>query len=64
MVGLPVITLVGETFVSRVTASLLNAIGLPELITDTQENYEALAIELGMNPTKLNAIKAKLATIN
>ena len=42
-------------------ASLLNAIGLPELITNTQEEYEALAIELAINPKKLAAIKLKLA---
>ena len=44
--GLPVLTLMGQSFASRVAASLLNAIGLPELITNTQEEYEALAIEL------------------
>src|SRR4029078_7295351 len=45
-VGLPVLTWSGETFVSRVTASLLNAIELPELVTSTQESFEAVAIEL------------------
>jgi predicted O-linked N-acetylglucosamine transferase (SPINDLY family) len=59
--GLPVLTLVGQSFASRVAASLLNAIGLPELITNTQEEYEALAIELAMNPQKLRDIKLKLA---
>jgi predicted O-linked N-acetylglucosamine transferase (SPINDLY family) len=59
--GLPVLTWSGETFVSRVTASLLNAIGLPELITESQECYEAAAIELATNPDTLAAIKAKLA---
>jgi len=44
--GLPVLTCMGESFASRVAASLLNAIELPELITDTQQEYEALAIEL------------------
>jgi predicted O-linked N-acetylglucosamine transferase (SPINDLY family) len=58
--GLPVLTLAGETFASRVAASLLNAIGLPELITHTQAGYEALAIELATNPIKLGAIKEKL----
>jgi predicted O-linked N-acetylglucosamine transferase (SPINDLY family) len=43
-----------------VAASLLNAIGLPELITNTQEEYEALAIELAMNPQKLADIKLRL----
>jgi len=59
--GLPVLTLMGKSFASRVAASLLNAIGLPELITNTQEEYEALAIELAMNPQKLADIKLKLA---
>ena len=59
--GLPVLTLMGQSFASRVAASLLNAIGLPELITITQEQYEALAIELAINPKKLENIKFKLA---
>jgi predicted O-linked N-acetylglucosamine transferase (SPINDLY family) len=58
--GLPVLTCMGETFASRVAASLLNAIELPELITNTQADYEAKAIELGNNPAKLKAIKDKL----
>jgi len=59
--GLPVLTLIGNTFPSRVAASLLTAINLPELITNSQEEYEALAIELAMNPKKLADIKLKLA---
>jgi predicted O-linked N-acetylglucosamine transferase (SPINDLY family) len=59
--GVPVLTRLGQSFASRVAASLLNAIGLPELITNTQEEYEALAIELAMNPQKLAEIKLKLA---
>jgi predicted O-linked N-acetylglucosamine transferase (SPINDLY family) len=59
--GLPVLTLMGRTFASRVAASLLNAIGLPELISNTQEEYEALAIELAIHPDKLADIKLKLA---
>jgi predicted O-linked N-acetylglucosamine transferase (SPINDLY family) len=59
--GVPVLTLKGQSFASRVAASLLNAIRLPELITNTQEEYEALAIELAMNPEKLADIKLKLA---
>ena len=38
-----------------------NAVGLPELITSTQEEYEALAIELALNPKKLADAKLKLA---
>jgi protein O-GlcNAc transferase len=59
--GVPVLTLKGQSFPGRVAASLLNAIGLPELITSTQEEYEALAIELAMNPQKLTDIKVNLA---
>ena len=58
--GLPVLTCMGESFASRVAASLLNAIELPELITATQEQYETKAIELAKNPAKLKAIKDKL----
>ena len=58
--GLPVLTCKGESFASRVAASLLNAIELPELITTTQEQYETSAIDLANNPEKLKAIKYKL----
>ena len=58
--GLPMITCMGESFASRVAASLLNAIELPELITTTQKQYEALAIELATTPEKLRSIKQKL----
>ena len=59
--GLPVLTCLGKSFSSRVAASLLNAVNLPELITSSQKDYEALAIELATNPKKLKAIKDKLA---
>lgn len=58
--GLPVLTCMGESFASRVAASLLNAIELPELVTENQSDYEALAIELANTPSKLKEIKAKL----
>jgi protein O-GlcNAc transferase len=60
--GLPVLTRIGETFAGRVAASLLNAIGLSELITSTPQAYEALAIELATNPERLANLKRKLAT--
>ena len=60
-VGLPVLTRIGESFTSRVAASLLNAVNLPELITSSQEEYETLAIELATNADKLKTIKDKLA---
>jgi len=59
--GLPVLTLMGHTFPGRVAASLLRTMGMTELIGNTQEEYEALAIELAINPQKLIDIKLKLA---
>jgi predicted O-linked N-acetylglucosamine transferase (SPINDLY family) len=58
--GLPVLTLVGEAFASRVAASLLTAIGLPELIATTQQRYEQLAIELALSPQRLAQIRSRL----
>jgi protein O-GlcNAc transferase len=58
--GLPVLTLIGKTFAGRVAASALRAIGLPELITQTEAEYEALALELATNPEKLATINHKL----
>src|ERR1700683_5190604 len=59
--GLPVLTRIGNTFAGRVAASLLNAISLPELITRSREEYEALAIDLALNREKLQSIREKLA---
>ena len=59
-VGLPVITLIGETFAGRVAASLLNAIELPELICNTENEYERLAVALATQSDKLASIKNKL----
>jgi predicted O-linked N-acetylglucosamine transferase (SPINDLY family) len=59
--GIPVLTLMGQSFASRVAASLLRAVGLPELIANTWEEYEALAIELAMSPQKLAQMKSRLA---
>jgi predicted O-linked N-acetylglucosamine transferase (SPINDLY family) len=50
----------GTTFASRVAASLLRNIGLPELVTETAAAYEALAIELATDPQRLAALKARL----
>ncbi len=58
--GVPVLTCIGNSFASRVAASLLNAVNLPELITTTQEQYESLAIQLATHPEKLIIIKDKL----
>jgi predicted O-linked N-acetylglucosamine transferase (SPINDLY family) len=58
--GLPLVTQVGTTFPGRVAASLLTALGVPELITQTPEAYEALAIELALAPAKLKAVREKI----
>jgi predicted O-linked N-acetylglucosamine transferase (SPINDLY family) len=59
--GLPVLTKIGETFAGRVAAGLLTAVGLPELIAGTAEQFESIAIELASSPETLGAIKDKLA---
>ena len=59
-VGLPVLTCVGTTFAGRVAGSLLKAADLPELITYSLENYEALALQLAQNPARLPTIRQKL----
>ena len=58
--GLPVLTCMGISFAARVAGSLLRTIGLPELITDTQAEFEARAIELAKDPSSLKAIRSKL----
>jgi predicted O-linked N-acetylglucosamine transferase (SPINDLY family) len=59
-VGLPLLTCPGESFTSRVAASLLHAMGAPELIAPTLAGYEALAVALAKDPARLKAIKDKL----
>ena len=59
--GLPVLTRMGESFASRVAASVLTALDLPELITSSQKEYEDLAIELATKPQLLQQIKHKLS---
>jgi protein O-GlcNAc transferase len=61
LAGLPVLTRVGETLVSRIAGSQLNAIGLPELITETAADYEALALKLAREPALLNGYRQRLA---
>ena len=58
--GLPVITLCGNSFASRVAASLLKAIGLEKLITYNIEDYKNLAIELSKNKNKIEIIRKQL----
>ncbi|MGD0958608.1 MAG: tetratricopeptide repeat protein [Methylomonas sp.] len=59
--GLPLLTCLGDTYAGRVSASVLTAMGLPELITASREQYAEQAIELARNPEKLADIKGKLA---
>jgi protein O-GlcNAc transferase len=59
--GLPLVTCLGDTFAGRVAASVLRAIGLPELITTSLDEYEALALRLAHDPGLLAAITSKLA---
>jgi protein O-GlcNAc transferase len=59
--GVPVLACLGETFAGRVAASLLKAVGVPELITTSLADYEALALKLAREPSFLASIKAKLA---
>lgn len=59
--GLPVLTCLGQTFAGRVAASLLNAVGLPEMVTRTPTEYEALALELATQPERLSGLRQKLA---
>ena len=51
--GVPMITLQGDTFPSRVGASLARAVGMPEMVTETWEEYEELAVSLGNDPKLL-----------
>ena len=57
--GLPVLTCLGTQFDGRVAASLLEAIGLPELVTHSVEDYEALALALARDPARLAEINAQ-----
>jgi len=58
--GLPVLTCKGKIFAGRMGSSLLNAVNMPELITENLEQYESLAIKLANNPEQLKIIKDKL----
>jgi len=59
--GLPVLTVEGPTFAARVAASLLHAVGMPELVTPSLQAYETHALALARDTALLNALKAKLA---
>lgn len=58
--GVPVLTCAGDTFASRVAGSLLHAVGLPELVTSSLQDYAQLAIELLMDPPRLIELRQRL----
>ena len=58
--GLPLVTVLGNTFPSRVAASLLNTAGLPDLVTRSEADYEAVAFDLATHPDKLAGFKRHL----
>jgi predicted O-linked N-acetylglucosamine transferase (SPINDLY family) len=60
-VGVPILTCAGTSFASRVAGSLLTAVGLPELITRSLEDHEALALKLARDPELLGSMRQKLA---
>ena len=59
--GLPVLTCAGDAFAARMAGSLLHAVGLPELVTESLEAYEQLALELAASPATLAALRERLA---
>ncbi len=58
--GLPVLTCAGESFAGRMAASVLHAVGLPELVTDSLERYEELAVALAQDASRLAVLKNRL----
>jgi protein O-GlcNAc transferase len=59
--GVPVITLEGTHFASRMSASILTAVGLPELIAHSIEEYEAIAVQTALDRDRLAGLRQKLA---
>jgi protein O-GlcNAc transferase len=62
--GLPVLTCAGTAYAGRVAASMLQAAGLPDLVTQNAQDYEKLALELALDPARLKTLRAKLADRN
>ena len=60
-VGLPVLTCAGDSYVGRMAGSMLHAIGLPELVTSSLSEYEALGLELSQQPARLAELRHRLA---
>jgi len=59
--GLPVLTCLGESFAGRVAASLLHAVGLSDMVTQSLEEYEARALQLARDPALLDEVTERLA---
>ena len=59
--GVPLLTYPGESFASRVAASLVCTVGLPELIAASPSQYEETAVELAADPARLGQLRRKLA---
>ena len=59
--GTPIVTRAGRTYISRMAGSLLNAVGLPDLVTENLADYERLAVTLGRNPPRVTSYKRYLA---
>jgi predicted O-linked N-acetylglucosamine transferase (SPINDLY family) len=59
--GAPILTLSGRSYISRMCGSLLTAVGLPDLITETLADYERLAVQIGRNPARAASYKRYLA---
>jgi predicted O-linked N-acetylglucosamine transferase (SPINDLY family) len=59
--GLPIVTLAGRSYISRMAGSLLGAVGLPELITESLADYEKLAVTIGRQPQRAASYKRYLA---
>lgn len=58
--GVPMVTLLGETFAGRVGASLVTAAGLPECVTHSWDEYLDLCVDLHNNPQRLQELRARL----
>ena len=61
--GVPVLTVLGNSFPSRIASSVLTAFGMPELITTSIDEYLSLAIELGNNESEFKQLKNKTASL-
>jgi predicted O-linked N-acetylglucosamine transferase (SPINDLY family) len=59
--GLPVVTCAGKSFAARMSGSLLHALGTPELVTSSWEEYETLALRLAREPHRLSELRATIS---